>query len=58
MRGRSGQTYILGKPSQHQKIDDVMAGVLAHEAVADAIAGGDLGKRKRPAVSTTFYAFN
>ncbi len=58
MRGRAGQTYILGKPSQHQKIDDVMAGVLAHEAVADAIAGGDLGKRKRPAVSTTFYAFN
>lgn len=58
MRGRAGQTYILGKPSQHQKIDDVMAGVLAHEAVADAIAGGDLGKRKRPAVSTTYYAFN
>jgi hypothetical protein len=58
MRGRAGQTYILGKASDPQKIDDVMAGVLAHEAVADAIAGGDLGKRKRPAVSTTFYAFN
>lgn len=55
--GRQLQPYILGKPSQPQKIDAAMAGVLAHEAVQDAIAGGDLAKRKKPAISTTFYGF-
>jgi hypothetical protein len=58
MRGRAGQTYILGKPSQHQKIDVTMASTLAHEAVSDAIAAGDLDKRKKPAISTTYYAFS
>ena len=32
--------YLLGKPSQTQKIDPAMASVLAHEAVADARAAG------------------
>lgn len=34
--------YILGKASEHQKFDFVMSGVLAHEAVCDAIAAGAL----------------
>jgi hypothetical protein len=34
--------YIIGKPAEHQKIDYAMSSVLAHEAVADAIAGGAL----------------
>lgn len=56
MRGRTGKSYILGKPTQHQKIDVAMASVLAHEAVGDAIAGGDLDKRAASKISTTFYA--
>ena len=32
--------YILGKASEHQKFDFLMSSVLAHEAVADAIAAG------------------
>jgi hypothetical protein len=35
-----GDRYILGKPSQHQKIDAAMAAVLAHEATCDAVAAG------------------
>lgn len=58
VRTRTGQAYILGKPSQAQKIDVVMASVLAHEAVNDAIAAGDLGKRKVPAISTTYFGFS
>ena len=38
---KPGQRYILGKPSQHQKIDAAMADVLAHEAAADARAAGE-----------------
>lgn len=37
---KPGDRYILGKPAQHQKIDVTMADVLAHEAMADAIAEG------------------
>lgn len=36
-----GDRYILGKPSQHQKIDPAMADVLAHEAWADVTAAGE-----------------
>ena len=57
MRARNGQTYILGKPADNQKIDVVMSDVLAHEAVNDAIAAGDLGKRKVPKISTVMYGF-
>lgn len=32
--------YILGKPSQHQKIDGGVTSVLAHEAAADMRAAG------------------
>jgi hypothetical protein len=52
------QTYILGKASQTQKIDLAMSSALAHEAVNDAIAAGDLGKRPSANISTTFYGFS
>lgn len=37
---KPGDRYILGKPTQNQKIDVAMASVLAHEAAADARAAG------------------
>jgi hypothetical protein len=39
---KPGDKYILGKPSENQKIDLLMADVLAHEALADARADGSL----------------
>jgi phage terminase large subunit-like protein len=35
-----GDKYILGKPSQHQKIDAAVTSVLAHEAASDERAAG------------------
>lgn len=32
---KPGDKFVLGKPSEHQKIDVIMADVLAHEAAAD-----------------------
>jgi phage terminase large subunit-like protein len=37
---RRNDTYVLAKASKEQKIDCAMCRVLAHEARADAIAGG------------------
>ena len=37
---KTGERFILGKPSDNQKIDLLMADVLAHEAAADARADG------------------
>ena len=37
---KPGDKFILGKPSEHQKIDVLMADVLAHEAASDARAVG------------------
>jgi phage terminase large subunit-like protein len=37
---KPGQKYVLGKPSETQKIDAAMASILAHEAAADARAAG------------------
>lgn len=37
---KPGQKYVLGKPTQHQKIDVVMARILAHTAAADAHLAG------------------
>ena len=37
---KPGDKFILGKPSEHQKIDVLMADVLAHAAAADARAAG------------------
>lgn len=47
IRPRASQTYIIGKPTQAQKIDIAMSGVLAHEAVSDAIAAGETAERQR-----------
>lgn len=37
---KPGQKYVLGKPSEQQKIDAAMASILAHEAAADARVAG------------------
>jgi hypothetical protein len=37
---RAGQKYILGKPSQTQKIDAVMSATLCNEAAGDVTAAG------------------
>jgi len=37
---KPGDKYILGKPSENQKIDILMADVLAHEAASDVRAQG------------------
>jgi hypothetical protein len=37
---RPGERYILGKPTEHQKIDMAMCAALAHEARCDAVAAG------------------
>lgn len=57
LNGLRRQTYIIGKASHTQKIDLSMSSVLAHEAVSDAIAAGDLTKRPSAGTSTTFYGF-
>lgn len=37
---KPGQKYVLGKPTDHQKIDAAMATVIAHEAAMDAKTNG------------------
>lgn len=37
---KPGQKYVLSKPADHQKIDVVMAKILAHTAAADARESG------------------
>ena len=41
---KPGDKFILGKPSENQKIDVAMADVLAHEAACDARSSGWLTK--------------
>jgi hypothetical protein len=41
MLARPGDKYIIGKPAEHQKIDQAMSATLAHEATMDAFAAGD-----------------
>ena len=43
---RSGDMYILGKPSQDQKIDAAVTSLLAHEAACDERAAGWTAQRK------------
>jgi hypothetical protein len=52
---RSGQKYILGKPSQQQKIDCVMSAALCNEAAGDITAAG-LWTAPEP-VDTTVFVF-
>ena len=39
-QAKPGDQYIIGKPSQAQKIDAAVASVICHEASADALAAG------------------
>lgn len=57
VRARAGETFIIGKPEDHQKIDLLMSGVLAHAAACDSIAAG-LGKAQSSKVSTVSFGFN
>lgn len=51
--GRPGQKFIIEKPNEHQKIDVLMARVLAHTAARDAIASGwTITKKSRVRVWT------
>ena len=43
---RSGRTYTLGKPANHQKIDAAVTTVLAHKAACDERAAGWSPPRK------------
>ena len=55
---RSNDTYILGKPAQHQKIDAAVTSVLAHEAAADSRAKGWTSGPDPTRVSTAMFGFN
>ena len=39
-KAQPGQKYTIEKPNEHQKIDQIMARVLAHTAARDSIAAG------------------
>ncbi|WP_087005994.1 hypothetical protein [Gulosibacter sp. 10] len=57
-RARSGEMYIIGKPEPHLKIDVAMSGVLAHEAVMDALAKGLRSKPEKPRISHAVFGFS
>lgn len=48
MVNKPGDKFVLGKPSEHQKIDLLMADVLAHEAAADMRQLGWVAERVEP----------
>jgi phage terminase large subunit-like protein len=54
---RTGRTYTLGKPANHQKIDAGVTTILAHEAAADERADG-WKEPERPKISHAMYGFN
>ena len=47
---KPGDKYVLGKPSENQKIDIAMADILAHEAASDMRALGWNGKTQKKTV--------
>lgn len=56
---KPGQHYVLGKPANHQKIDAVMARVLAHTAASDAREDGwGIDAPPKQKISTAMYGFN
>lgn len=56
---KPGDRYIIGKPSQDQKIDIGVTSVIAHEAAADARAAGEFdAPEPNPKISTAMYGFN
>ncbi|MCO1338078.1 terminase [Kocuria polaris] len=59
MFARTGQKYIVLKPSQHQKIDLAVTSVITHEAACDARADGWMAGYQTPkGISNTVYGFN
>lgn len=55
---KPGDRYVLGKPSQNQKIDAAVTSVLAHEAAADARAAGWGRRVEKQRISHVAYGFN
>ena len=55
---KPGQKYVLSKPADHQKIDVVMAKILAHTAAADAREAGWSERPVNPRISHAMYGFN
>ncbi|WP_182357767.1 terminase TerL endonuclease subunit [Tomitella gaofuii] len=53
---KPGQKYVIGKPEQHQKIDAVIASVMAHEAASDLHTEG--WRATGAGVSTAMYGFS
>lgn len=59
MFARTGQRYIILKPSEHQKIDAAVTSVLVHEAACDARAAGwSAGWKPAKGVSQQAYGFS
>lgn len=59
MFARTGQKYIVLKPSEHQKIDAAVTSVVCHEAACDARADGwTTGYQAPKGVSNAVYGFN
>jgi hypothetical protein len=54
---KPGDKFILGKPSEHQKIDALMADVLTHEAASDARSTGWTDNAET-GISNVMYGFN
>lgn len=50
---RPGMRYVLGKPSQQQKIDAAISSILAHEAAGDVTAAGAWGPNLRKLTRVT-----
>lgn len=55
---RTNDTYLLGKPAQHQKIDAAVTSVICHEAAADARAAGWGRVQPTSGISRVMYSFN
>ena len=57
-RARSGESYIIGKPELHLKIDMAMSSMLAHEAVMDSLAKGLRSQSRERRGSNVVFGFN
>ncbi|WP_310889910.1 terminase TerL endonuclease subunit [Clavibacter capsici] len=54
-KAQPGQRYTIEKPNEHQKIDMVMARVLAHTAARDSIAAGWAIPKPKPKLRVWNY---
>ncbi|ALE91829.1 terminase [Arthrobacter alpinus] len=55
---KTGQQYVLIKPTNHQKIDAAMARILAHTAASDAREAGWGKTPEASGISHAVYGFN